>query len=303
MLGAQRKAPSRLLLVAAGGAALLASCGQQLESSAASGLATVRPMINFGQIDTQDRYAYVGLVAIYEKNTLVGYCSGSLIAPTVVLTAGHCTEEAGNTFDYARVYFGHDLTEEYPLTWANNEAGTGGYLGEMIPHPEYADFAGFPNTHDIGLIILEEPVPTSVVASYPELAPLGYLDDLAIRRGRQDVQFVTVGYGLTSRKPTYTFDDYRRFGIVTLTNLRSANTDGYNLMTSNNPGLGGGGTGGNCSGDSGGPILHAGDTIVAVNSFGIAPHCKGNDYAYRVDIADSLDWIDAVLDEEGIALP
>jgi secreted trypsin-like serine protease len=62
-------------------------------------------------------------------------------------------------------------------------------------------------------------------------------------------------------------------------------------MLSNNPGLGNG-VGGTCSGDSGGPILVDGTNIVvAVNSFGVAPWCKGNDYAYRVDIQNSYDFL------------
>jgi secreted trypsin-like serine protease len=46
----------------------------------------------------------------------------------------------------------------------------------------------------------------------------------------------------------------------------------------------GAGPGGTCSGDSGGPILWRGtDIVVAINSFGIAPYCHGNDYAFRTD--------------------
>ncbi len=57
---------------------------------------------------------------------------------------------------------------------------------------------------------------------------------------------------------------------------------GYNVKLTNNNGIGGG----TCSGDSGGPILHYGtNVVVAINSFGVAPHCVGNDYAYRTDTA------------------
>ena len=35
--------------------------------------------------------------------------------------------------------------------------------------------------------------------------------------------------------------------------------------------------------------------IIAVNSFGVAPWCKGNDYAYRVDIQNTYDFLDQYL--------
>ena len=63
-----------------------------------------------------------------------------------------------------------------------------------------------------------------------------------------------------------------------LTNLRSHNTDGFNLQTNGN------GRGGTRSGDSGGPVFHGGygsNTIVAVTSFGLNAYCKGTDFSYR----------------------
>ena len=60
----------------------------------------------------------------------------------------------------------------------------------------------------------------------------------------------------------------------------------------------GGGRGGTCSGDSGGPLFYPSNTnqVVAVTSFGKTnPNdCVGNDYAYRVDRQEVIDWIDEV---------
>lgn len=65
-----------------------------------------------------------------------------------------------------------------------------------------------------------------------------------------------------------------------LIEITSAFNGGFNVKLTNNQGIGGG----TCSGDSGGPILHGGtDVVVAINSFGVAPYCKGTDYAYRTD--------------------
>ena len=71
-------------------------------------------------------------------------------------------------------------------------------------------------------------------------------------------------------------------------------TDGYNLKTQND----GGSRGGTCSGDSGGPVFYpsTSNVIVAVTSFGrTSPNdCQGNDYSYRLDRQEVIDWIDQV---------
>ena len=55
----------------------------------------------------------------------------------------------------------------------------------------------------------------------------------------------------------------------------------------------GGGSGGTCFGDSGGPDL-LGDTniVLAVNSYGTNVNCAGVGYSARVDISEVLEWIE-----------
>jgi hypothetical protein len=58
----------------------------------------------------------------------------------------------------------------------------------------------------------------------------------------------------------------------------------------------GGGTGGLCFGDSGGPDLLAGtDTVLAVNSYVTNYNCAGVGYSSRVDIPEILSWIQGFL--------
>ena len=65
------------------------------------------------------------------------------------------------------------------------------------------------------------------------------------------------------------------------------------IRLSMNPG---GGTGGSCFGDSGGPDLLGGtDTVLAVNSFVTNINCSGVGYSSRVDIAEVLDWINSFM--------
>ena len=52
------------------------------------------------------------------------------------------------------------------------------------------------------------------------------------------------------------------------------------------------GKGGSCNGDSAGPVFEEGTNVIAgVVSFGFNPQCKGQDYSYRLDRQEVLDWI------------
>jgi secreted trypsin-like serine protease len=110
------------------------------------------------------------------------------------------------------------------------------------------------------------------------------------------VEFTVVGYGLQLVKPVLEGERTRYLATVSLVNLSSALTDGYNIQYSNSPGQGVG-PGGTCFGDSGGPVFHRTDTgeevIVGVNSFVLNANCKGSAFAYRTDISDSLSFLDS----------
>ncbi len=78
-----------------------------------------------------------------------------------------------------------------------------------------------------------------------------------------------------------------------LVNIKAGLNSGFNLQTSGN----GGGRGGTCSGDSGGPVFYPADTniVVAVTSFGLNAYCRGTDFAYRTDTQAVHDWLQSVL--------
>jgi len=173
---------------------------------------------------------------------------------------------------------------------------------EAAYHPNrrgFDEFAGFPNTRDAGLVILDQPI---ALPEYGALAKPGSLDKLATRRGQQEVTFMISGYGLSKTNPVFV-ESYRErlMAKTKLVNLRSALTGGFNLQLSANPG---GGRGGTCFGDSGGPVFYGGfqsNTIVGVTSFGLNQNCRGVDFAYRTDTAAVFEWIRETVGEEEFA--
>jgi hypothetical protein len=252
-------------------------------------------------------HPYVGLIAFYDAaGEFQHRCSGSLISPTVMITAGHCTDDgAGGVNASARVWFQQDAGANYdPATEYDPVSGYPDTCLDatlcVTSHEMYNfgfdDFAGFPDTHDVGLVILDQPINLS---EYGVLAPVGTLDSLATRRGRNDTIFTVSGYGLSrsnqpqSGIPNVSFRE-RLMATSTLVNLNSSLNDGFNIQTQGN----GNGRGGTCSGDSGGPVF-LGDVesnvIVAVTSFGLNGICRGTDFAYRVDTAAVQAWIDSIV--------
>lgn len=251
-----------------------------------------------GNYIEDNEHPFVGLAVFYDASGEFSHrCSGSLLTPTVFLTAGHCTDGV----ESARIYFQQDAGAHYdPATQLDPVTGypeycADGTLGTLCATSDelynfgFDDFAGFPNIKDVGLVILDQPIQLS---EYGALASVGTLDDLATRRGQKELTFTASGYGLSESNPVHVTSFRERLMATSkLVNLGSHMTDGFNLQTNGN----GDGRGGTCSGDSGGPVFYGGTSsnlIVAVNSFGLsAQTCQGVDFAYRTDRAEVLNWI------------
>ena len=93
-----------------------------------------------------------------------------------------------------------------------------------------------PDTHDVGLVILDQPID---LGEYGVLAEANSLDQFATRRGLQDLTFTVSGYGLTYKnqehngKPNVSFRE-RLMALSRLVNLNSGLNAGFNLQTVGN---------------------------------------------------------------------
>ena len=157
------------------------------------------------------------------------------------------------------------MTEIDPVT---GYPETGGITAHTLYDYGFDNFAGFPEIHDVGLVILDAPVQTVYpdINTYASLAAAGTLDTYGTG---QDATVTVSGYGVSRINPAQS-ESYRSRLMATtyIQNLGSHNAAGFNVQLANNPG---GGRGGTCSGDSGGPtLLDDTDVIVAVISWLLA---------------------------------
>jgi len=195
-------------------------------------------------------------------------CSGTLISPTVFLTAAHCD------WDLPRLAVTFDSIYD---------ADTGQeYWGTLHADPRYSGAQSDP--HDIAVVVFDKPVKGITPARLPTA---GSLANLPSNQG-----FTSVGYGAQSvtidHGPTFHYADVRFVGT---SNTLFATNNAW-LRISMNPVLGDAGT---CYGDSGGPnFLGAGATetdIVAATTITGDFMCRATNVVYRLDTASARGFL------------
>lgn len=237
----------------------------------------------------------VGLILFYDATGRYR-CSATLVSPTIVLTAAHCTI---GTLGKTGVTFKSDIAEQGPSPFPPAAHPSAGYTSAelkamgMLPgtaytHPHYSDFTDLRNWNDVGLIVLDEPLDGITAASLP---PRGFLDGYAQPKLNSTL-FTVVGYGTEVRKPDsgpqkpqpMSYPLVRR---VTTSPGQKLTTQILQLNGVINDVRGGGGT---CFGDSGGPVFLNG-YLVADTSYGYTENCRYLGGYQRLDIKSVQDWL------------
>ena len=197
-------------------------------------------------------------------------CSGTLISPTVFLTAAHC--DIGS----ARVTVTFDSAYQ---------AGDKTFTGTWHADPLYGHDESDP--HDVAVVVFDKPIKGITPAQLPAAGSLSGLPN--------DQKFTSVGYGAyeVTNQPgghRYLYNDVRGVATGTLNSISPSW-----LRISMNPATGNGGT---CYGDSGGPNFLGTTSIVAATTITGDAVCRSTNTVYRLDTNSARSFL-----RQFVALP
>jgi V8-like Glu-specific endopeptidase len=192
-------------------------------------------------------------------------CSGTLISPTVFLTAAHCFQgQNGVQVTFDEHYAGD---------------GGGGLAGTFHSDPAFNPNAGSVED-DIAVVVLDRAVRSIAPAALPRLNSLTKLPKNAL--------ITSVGYGATTvtqsgGPKTLTYLDSRNVATGTLNTVTSSA-----LKVSQNASADNGGT---CYGDSGGPNFIGTTNVIAGTTITGDTWCRSTNVDYRLDTTAARDFL------------
>ena len=235
--------------------------------------------ITFGELDGNRHPAVGAMIRLRPSdNTFRLTCSGSLISPTVFLTASHCTafvESTGQT----------DIWVTFDSTFDSKSKLL---HGTMHTNPLFNQSQS--DSQDIAVIVLDKPVNGITPVDLP---PAGLLDQMKANGTLNGTLFTSVGYGAQEPQQApggiqNAFDGQRRFVVGEFNALNST----FQRISQNVHD----GSGGTCSGDSGGPqFLGAGadetNTVVSITITGDL-FCNATNVDYRLDTPSARAFLD-----------
>lgn len=236
-------------------------------------LATSAQAITWGVDDAGEHPQVGALVARFSSGTYA-YCSGTLISPTVFLTAAHC--DLGSS----------RVTVSFDGAW--QEGGTL-HAGTYIANPDYSQRQNDPQ--DLAVVVFDQPVVGVTPARLPVLWQFEHVD--------KDQTFTAVGYGGQERVidkggPVIRYLDVREKSTETFNSVGP----GYLRLSQNHAK----GDSGACYGDSGGPNFlgspGAGDAtdLIAGTTITGDMQCVATNVIQRLDTPASRQFLGRFVD-------
>lgn len=239
------------------------------------GVTGIAAAITFGEPDG-DQHPNVGVLVLqFSDGSQALFCSGTLIAPQVFLTAAHCTNYL-NAIGLPP----HDVWVSFDSVV--DETATL-YRGTYHHNPNF----GGPRSdrNDVAVVVLDEPVAGITPAQLPTA---GLLDEMKQAGTLKPQLFTTVGYGTVRNDKTggprsLTDNNERRHAVQGFLSLQPAW-----IQLSMNPATGDGGT---CYGDSGGPHFIGQTNVIAAITVTGDRYCRATDVDYRMDTESARSYL------------
>jgi hypothetical protein len=229
--------------------------------------------ITNGQADGSKHPAVGALVDYDSRGTSYAFCTGTLISPTVMLTAAHCNPGVPQV----KVTFESTVQNAAVM-----------YTGRYVAHANYQ--AAQSDPHDIAVIVFDAPIAGIAPAKLPTLGLFNTLKANGLLAG---TRYTAVGFGGQERtfdgqgKPVITYEDRREYAVSSFDALNPAW-----LRLSQNEATSNAGT---CYGDSGGPnFLGSGNAetkVIAGTTITGDAQCVQSNVIYRLDTVSARSFL------------